>query len=490
MNIYRNQYLILDSNINYNNSINFLKENIGTYTVYYDQNLSISKIKQDFIEIILLGFILDPFNPILSDNEILKHISTKVNSTVQFINELQKYSGRFVLLFKTNNSIIAINDSCGLRQIYYGNDKPFAMSSSPELILSALGYNFQIEKNIENLFANINFLKNEFPWYGDTWYDSRVKKVLPNHYLDIDELTARRIDYYYDGPETYNDIINYAKSIFSGSIQAIHHRYKIILQPITAGWDSRILLAASRELTKKTNYYLFVNPELKSTDSIVATNLAKKLDIKFQLIPTKPLTKEFIEIFSKKYAVPRILYKTANIQWHFENSQDLDAININGNGAGIVRCTYSARNRKGTISELTRITKFGGFFKDDLLKWMAESKNFSETSGIENLDLFYWEQKMGNWGALYPYEQDIAIEEFSPFNNKNLLYAIFKIDSSKRKFPDYKFFNELIKQLWPATLTEPINPILGFSPKARLQYILRSSSLTLYLMRKLRFRLR
>ena len=49
---------------------------------------------------------------------------------------------------------------------------------------------------------------------------------------------------------------------------------------------------------------------------------------------------------------------------------------------------------------------------------------FAKANNISILGLFCWEQRMGQWHALYQYEQDVAIEEFCPFNNKGLLLSI------------------------------------------------------------------
>ena len=56
------------------------------------------------------------------------------------------------------------------------------------------------------------------------------------------------------------------------------------------------------------------------------------------------------------------------------------------------------------------------------------------------------------------FEQDIAIDEFCPFYNKNLLLGILRINPKKRVNPKSEFFYNLIKYLWEDTLSEPINP--------------------------------
>jgi hypothetical protein len=492
-NIHKNQYILIEDTLDYNCPFDFLKENIVGYTIYYDCNLNISIKKQEQVEILLLGFILNPFSPNLSNDEILESLINGVNNNHDILlKEIQKLSGRFVLLYKSNNSFIVFNDCCGLRQIYFNQEGPFVMSSSPELILSTLGYTFQVDNILKDLFNDKQFIKKEFAWYGDSWYDSRIKKVLPNHFLNIYERTIHRIDYFYNGPDCYDDIIDYAKSILRGSLEAIHNRYDNVIQPITAGWDSRILLAASKKLTNETHYYLFDNSDEKYVDRIVATDLSKKLGFEFMLIQTNPLDAEFLNMFNKRFAIPRIIYKTSHIQWHFYNSQKLGTITINGNCTEIVRCYFSwtynfGKNGNATIDELTKISGFSNIFKGELLKWISESKRFSDVSGIGNLDLLYWEQRMGNWGSMYPYEQDIAIEEFSPFNNKNLLYSIFKINFSQRYFPDFKFFRDLIIHLWSDTLVEPINPILGWSLKLRLKKNLKRSTTISSIVRKFKY---
>ena len=40
---------------------------------------------------------------------------------------------------------------------------------------------------------------------------------------------------------------------------------------------------------------------------------------------------------------------------------------------------------------------------------------------------------MGNWGTMYQAEQDIAIEEFCPFNNRKLLMILLSVDKDVGK---------------------------------------------------------
>lgn len=98
------------------------------------------------------------------------------------------------------------------------------------------------------------------------------------------------------------------------------------------------------------------------------------------------------------------------------------------------------------------------FIKKELREWYDHAKSYAQETGINLLDLFYWEQRMGNWGAQFPYEQDIAIEEISPFNNRSLLQILYSLGYNFRKKPGHLLFQELIYHCWHETLTIEVNP--------------------------------
>src|SRR5690606_24274576 len=111
---------------------------------------------------------------------------------------------------------------------------------------------------------------------------------------------------------------------------------------------------------------------------------------------------------------------TAHIQSHFDANYGSDVVNVNGNCGEIARFVYGRSNKNVSFEMLLAFSKYGDkipYFNDQLRKWYAEAVPFAEEYGISILDLFYWEQRIGNWHALWQFEQDIAVKEVSPFNN-------------------------------------------------------------------------
>jgi hypothetical protein len=78
---------------------------------------------------------------------------------------------------------------------------------------------------------------------------------------------------------------------------------------------------------------------------------------------------------------------------------------------------------------------------------------------VDVLDLFYWEQRAGNWLATCELEFDIAWKDiFTPYNCRLLLMDMLSADDIYRRPPQYELYKKMILTLWPEVLAEPINP--------------------------------
>lgn len=434
----------------------------GLY-VFAHPPLNISIAKHISAEILLIGDILNPLNPNEENSGIINNLAVTCTTQELFFKEIQILSGRYVLIYKNESSFLAVGDTCCLRQLYYGHlSHCTILTSSPRMFLEYFGLDLQLNQLKKDFINSAQYKKKESAWVGNKSIDDRLQKLLPNHYLDLIKMEVRRMPLYpLQNLTSEGSILDVSSSILKGTFAALSKRYELI-QPLTAGWDTRTLLAASREFKDKIQFYVFSGERNSvSSDVWVAKNLAGKLGLNFKVIKPDILNHEFLKEYNKEHVMPRILPKTANIQYHYYNSDKPGIINVNGNGGEIARCYYGYTNRKITFEMLLLFSGYPSsieFVRQELDCWFIDANQFAEEHKIPLLDLFYWEQRMCNWGALYPFEQDIAIEEISPFNNKSLLYALLRVKASKRRSPDYKFIRKLIQNLWPDTLSEPINP--------------------------------
>ncbi len=461
--MYRNQYIILHKSRTIQVA-GLVPVNFDDLVIYAHPSLNVIVSGKGSVKISLIGFIINPSDPEATNAKIVSNLVAECPKYEDLFQATDGFTGRYVLIYKNELSFIVVGDACHLRQIYYGkmNDS-LICTSSPKLFLDAFNIEPSISTEKMEIIHNRNFIKNESIWYGDESIDTRLKKLLPNHYLDLSEIQNKRIPFFsLNTFKSEEQILDYVAFMLRNTFKSLAGKYTL-LQPLTAGWDSRILLAASRDQMDSISYYVFDDSSGTDSDAWIPARLGKKFDLDFKILKPEILRDDFISEYKQEHIYPRILAKTTHIQHHYDSNYDQNVLNVNGNGAEIARCYYGYTSGKitpeilFTFAESAIKAKFP-YFRTRLKEWYDGAFQYSVDSGIPMMDLFYWEQRIGNWHSLWPFEQDMALEEISPFNNRALLKALFLINPEQRSTPRYLFIKRLIEYLWKDVLSEPINP--------------------------------
>ena len=93
------------------------------------------------------------------------------------------------------------------------------------------------------------------------------------------------------------------------------------------------------------------------------------------------------------------------------------------------------------------------FALDALDRWLSGADH----SGVDTLDLLYWENREGNWAAMGQSEWDLVQEAFVPFNCRLFLANALSVPEALRVMPSYTLEERLTRHLKPEVLSEPIN---------------------------------
>ena len=460
--MYKNQYFI--SNFKLANYYGLKMATFSNLYIYSHPSLNISTERGLFSEVLLLGYIIDPLKPEENNDDIVKNLAETCNSKESLFKRLQSLSGRYVLLYKNESDFIALNDVCALKQLYYGFiDEHIILTSSPRMFLDLYGGDLQICEPIKELIDLKEYLDNECTLFGDKCIDNRLSILLPNHFLNIVNRRIRRIPIYFDEYPNERDVLEHAATVLQGSISAMTNRHQV-LQMLTAGWESRSLLAASKQVRDRIKYFVFdlSKGNTRHPDVWVPRKLSEKLGLSFKIEIPEELNEEFLTLFRREHILPKIWSRVAEVQYFYNHYSDQNFIRISGVGGGMVKSFYGyASNDKVHTDMLYHFSGYAGkseFVKREIESWLVDARKYADEYNLPLLDLFHWEQKTPRWGALEAFEQDIAIDEFCPFYNKNLLLGILRINPKKRVNPKSEFFYNLIKYLWEDTLSEPINP--------------------------------
>lgn len=413
----------------------------------------------------LLGYILDPYEPKANDNDIINRLIRQINATDDIFQHTENLGGRWILILDDGEDIRLFNDATGLRQVFYTSDTSQTIwcASQPGIIAEEL--NLGIDDEARHEFIDSPEFKNniEYWWPGDSSPFKEIQHLLPNHYLDLKKGVCIR--YWPDKKLDYISLekgVEKSAEIVKGLIKSAFNRFDLAFT-ITAGLDTRVLLAASREVSGSVYYYTLLCYGLtkESPDVKIPSELLSKLGIKHSLIVCPShMDGEFKEIYKRNVSTAHDGWgNTAQgIYWHYPQEK----VSVKGNAIEAARCFYyrTMKVEKVDARELAKLTEMGEnpFAVKHFESWLSEAEGIANRCNINILDLFYWEQRMGNWQAMSQLEWDIAQEVFTPFNCRSLLTTLLSVDKKYRRPPDYKLFKKLIIYFWPEALAEKINP--------------------------------
>ena len=378
-----------------------------------------------------------------------------------FISYIKRYAGTFALLFKDNNNTIILHDARALREIYYCTmPNQIVCGSQPNLITKFSNPEIQPTSNPDLL----DFYKNHLwdsRWIGDETYFESVKHLLPNHYFDITNHEVRR---YWPNepikPLPLAEAVSRSCKFLQGIMKAIVHRHSVIMA-VTAGTDSRTLLAASRGIQNKM--YHFVNNSglgFDHPDIYVPQSMLNSLEIPFhvQEVPTD-VDDEFRKVFFNNTFLATECLLPAIYNVFFKNHDDKTCIL----GVGEIGRNFYGKEPKNLnayrMAYLLKYKKCHYVIKQ-CEKIMADILPVARESGINVLDLFYWEQRLGNWGAVRNSESCIAIEKVDPYDSHMLCEIFLGVDEKYKNYQETPcvLFREIIRNMWPDLLEWPINP--------------------------------
>ncbi len=460
---FRRQYIFANKEIKAPREWNRLKiqRDSVKWHLYGHPDLEINHAKKKNLELLLLGYFIDPENPELTNSELLKKISL-LGDFNSIIRATDNFNGRFVLIYSDKKSLNIYNDATGFREVYYYlQNNTVCCGSTPNIIAQYYKTEKGSNREMSIFFTSKAFNNGERVWIGDDTIYEGVKHLLPNHYVDLVNKSCIRFWPYKEFSRTeLKDAVNKISEILKGTYNGAIKRYKLH-QGLTAGWDTRLLLAASKDHVN--NIYYYVNKAGDMTEKSFDIKISRKLSDKFNVplniidIPDNKIDESFSEIFYSNNVLARS--KLINVIYlAYKNKLD-DTVTVSGTmGNEILRILFRIDKNKKVNGEMIAMKLNYGQYKyviNSVNNWLEETLPAAQKLNYNIMDLFSWEQVFGNWGALSGSEQDIVREELRPFNNRNLLSTFSSLDD-KYRYKDYPLgYINIIKYLWKDIMKVP-----------------------------------
>ena len=455
---FRKQYLLIPADVEcpfQHHRINME----GNYILYHHPDLNTTIAESGERKMILLGDLFDYRKPLYHNGDILKELSTL--GTNSLLQEIGAYTGKYVLVVQEGSDLWILNDPITARKVFYSNLKGKTwIASQPHLLALILGLETSRDAEKIKFYSSreFNILLNSN--IGDTTLYDEIKQLRANHYLRLSRFEIKRfwpLERIEQKP--MKEVAEKCANLIEGYMTSIVNRYEVML-PVTSGKDSRTLLAATRKFPQKPFFYLNYEERMNEThpDLVVPKKLLSRLDLDFHILdPSFEVDKHFEKVYfeNNKYASHSYLPHIYNYYLNFEGR-----INLPGNMPTAAFEVYGADRMSITgmnLAKLTRVENYA-YAENYYEQWISESREYCQSSGIHMLHLFYWEERLGNWGTQIQLDKEITQDDINLFNSRDLASLYLSVKSKYIKPPFYRLQRQIIRNLWPELLTFPINP--------------------------------
>jgi len=293
-----------------------------------------------------------------------------------------------------------------------------------------------------------------------------VERLLPNHALNLDTWTVRR--HWPSAPIAADadprDVVARVGAIVERNMRAVASRMPVRL-PLTAGHDSRALLACARTLLDRIELLTIAFPDGSARmDVTVAEHLARRQKLVHRTLVCGP---------SNVAQLDEWLWRTGACVGSARGWQAMNAYaslpdsrpEISGALGEAARASYwkDLRAANGMPDANTVVRALALPETPDLvLRARAWLDSLPATRPMHVVDLVLLEQRVGSWSGVVPYGHARALPfRFTPFAHRDAIESMLRLPDEYKLAA--RFPRDLIASRWPELLAVPFNRYSGFA---------------------------
>ncbi len=449
--VFKNQYILTDKHINQPSLCNSFK--ISNYNLVTSQEIQV--FISDNKIITLIGFSFHCYNS-KKEQEIVNHLSTLENE--ELLSEIDNLCGHFVII--SNRIQLKIyTDACSSLKVFYAkSNKNTFIGSDPKTLCQFHNFTFDNNKERNTFYQSKYFLNNSTKVGHHTRYKN-IYQLVSNHYLSVNNLKSERIFPRNKREElSMMDVSEKLIPIFKNILNQIEERHTIY-SSITAGYDSRLLMSATKKFSEKIKYYTFKLPDKAEnlTDYILPKKICSDLNLDYSSVKIDNLKKDKIKEIQSLYDLPKLRpfqqyrnifpkNKKPNILlvgFVSEVAKNyLEKVKVR-NGKDVVRAVHSPDNK---------------YLESYYQNWLDRNQQQIKKFGYEILDFIHWEQDITNFAGQNTYYAHHYVNLFSIFNSREILKIMLAVKPKLRDGKNTILFKYLIEKMWPELLNYPFNP--------------------------------
>lgn len=368
---------------------------------------------------------------------------------------LPQLAGSYLVVTFGGFPIRIYPDHIGSIPVFYDREKK-TVASSVAMILDSNEY---VDRFNQSLYEKMVRAEGSGGWIpGTLTAHNGVERVLPNHYLAFGEGKAYR---YWPKAISLNDFMAIDDAVdrivddmaaFSLACFSTFHTS----QTLTAGYDTRLLLAVSRDFIDKVDFFT-IEAEGNRIDVDIASYLSKKYNFKHKAVPLIYSNLDEIELWDRMVG-----YSVLEINREIYPTLDqVDSDYIITGPCGALGRSFYYKNESEQINEINLdIDNLYARFRipDNEEVYENMSLWFNSLPDVPNsikLDLAYLELRGASWGMGQNSIQNSKKFNLMPFFSRPVIESFLLVNPKEKK--NGAIFNKSIERAWPGLLSTPIN---------------------------------
>jgi hypothetical protein len=379
-------------------------------------------------------------------------------AAVSIISDKMKDWAGWYLLVLPHSTFDCILTDAGARLPCFYDETTGVVTSSPALVMGTQAYERELRRD---LLAAVDIDGKGWLPFGLTALPG-FKRVLPNHRLRLGDLTTARL--WPTHPVAVQtspaalviDIAQRLKAVIAALIEPDG-----AWLPLTAGRESRTLLALSRPFIGQFDAYTLMVPGTE-VDAKTAAKLSAIAGVPHRPLPIIKSAEDERQAWLSRTG--HVVGDENPRLWNTFRSLGSKRPALTGLGGEVARAFYwLGSDRAGDSIDAPSLLRRLDMPQHPTLLAGANAwlQTLQEFDLFAVLDLAYIELRLGCWGAPPPFGLDFVYRDFCPYIQKGIFESMLALPHSFRR--SQKLATEIIGREWPELLSIPFNRLPGFA---------------------------